>query len=132
MTGEDNKSSSNAGAIAGGVVGGLAFIAIVTASIFWLLSRRRIRRTQEVHTKEDSQAMTDYSSPFVYGGYTPATTPSVLPLYVSHFYRSCFCSKYYPRILRIPVHFRRHPLRLALSTQLNHRTRFQLLIGEVT
>jgi len=54
-TASASKSKSNAGAIAGGVVGGLVFIAIVTLGALWFRIRRKRKMVQQA-VPFDSQA----------------------------------------------------------------------------
>ncbi|KAL0577868.1 hypothetical protein V5O48_004104 [Marasmius crinis-equi] len=63
---DSGGSKSNAGAIAGGVVGGIAGLAIVAGLVFWFLRRRRAR----------PRGITDIDAPFaVNTGNLPPTSP---------------------------------------------------------
>lgn len=50
------KSSTNAGAIAGGVVGGIAAVALVAGGIYFFLRKRRDRRASELDSTDSNYA----------------------------------------------------------------------------
>lgn len=76
------KSKSNAGAIAGGVVGGIAFLAIVGLVAFWLLTRRSLVASTNVDQNGLSPEKTDYFNSRPVANSRIVASPSSGTLYV--------------------------------------------------